>query len=71
MKNYPNKIAKEFIEIAKCIEENNLFSADIKITKEDDGNYIILGQYITKNTGLYYPNLIKFYPITDFTKQEM
>jgi hypothetical protein len=54
-KDYPKKIAKMLSAISDYIESNELKTAKIKIEKQEDGNYVILGEVIVENTVTYFP----------------
>jgi hypothetical protein len=71
MKKYPNESAKELRKIADYIEKGYLSKASIKIEKEDDGNYVILGEYVTNGLDFMLPNIINFYSCSDFTQETL
>jgi hypothetical protein len=53
MKDYPEKVASILKFIRKSIKNGLLTDADIRLKKEEDGNYIIYGQYKIGNTIMF------------------
>jgi len=62
MKNTPKEIAGQLKVIADNIEKGYLTNANIKVKKEDDGSYDILGDYSVENPESLAKKLTMFYP---------